>query len=187
MATPVRCTCSSMYLQCYHDHALQCTFSSFHPRPLNSCYAHQLINEDFPAEWFPMSMIVIFFLGASSFKPRVSAIEISPCSGSAYNVWHSCTMCDNAWQIVTDNVWHACTMCDNVWHSWTLSFSFSHLQNPFIECCGGRFEGVGRIGRPPRFHFPRHSFPLQVLQDCQILLNLNEYTGTATKDNKKSA
>ena len=162
MATPVRCTCSSMYLQWNHDHALQSTFSGFHPRSLSSCYAHQLIKEDFPAEWFPMSMIVIFFLGASSFKPRVSAIEISPCSGSAYNVWHS----------------------------WTLFFSFnnfSHLQNPFIECCGGRFEGVGRIGRPPRFHFPRHSFPLQVLQDCQILLNLNEYTGTATKDNKKSA
>ena len=112
MATPVRCTCSSMYLQWNHDHALQSTFSGFHSRPLNSCYAHQLINEDFPAEWFPMSMIVIFFLGASSFKPRVSAIEISPCSGSAYNVWHSCTM------------------CDNVWHSWTLSFSFQHFLSP---------------------------------------------------------
>ena len=181
MATPVRCTCSSMYLQWNHDHALQCTFSGFHPRPLNSCYAHQLINEDFPAEWFPMSMIVIFFLGASSFKPRVSAIEISPCSGSAYNVWHSCTMCDNV--TMRDNV----TMCGTPGHFLFLFNIFSHLQNPFIECCGGRFEGVGRIGRPPRFHFPRHYFPLQVLQDCQILLNLNEYTGTATKDNKKSA
>ena len=50
---------------------------------------YQLMNDDFPAEWFPMSMMVIFFLGASSFSPRVSAIEISPCSGSAYNVWHS--------------------------------------------------------------------------------------------------
>ena len=50
---------------------------------------YQLMNEDFPAEWFPISMMVIFFLGASSFSPRVSAIDIRPCSGSAYNVWHS--------------------------------------------------------------------------------------------------
>jgi hypothetical protein len=62
IATPVLCTCSSMY---------------------------QLMKDDLPAEWFPISMMVIFFLGASSLRPRLSAMETSPCSGSVYSVWHS--------------------------------------------------------------------------------------------------
>ncbi len=35
--------------------------------------SHQLMNELFPAEWFPMSMMVIFFLGANSFRPSSAA------------------------------------------------------------------------------------------------------------------
>ena len=171
MATPVRCTCSSMYLQWNHDHALQCTFSGFHPRPLNSCYAHQLINEDFPAEWFPMSMIVIFFLGASSFKPRVSAIEISPCSGSAYNVWHSWTM------------WQCVALLDTF-------FFFQQFLSPSESVhwvLWWPLRGCWQNWSTPEISLSPTLFPLQVLQDCQILLNLNEYIGTATKDNKKSA
>jgi len=40
------------------------------------------MKELFPAEWFPMSMMVIFFLGASNFKLRLSAEEMRPFSGS---------------------------------------------------------------------------------------------------------
>ena len=28
------------------------------------------MNDDFPAEWFPMSIMLIFFLGAKSLRPR---------------------------------------------------------------------------------------------------------------------
>ena len=48
------------------------------------------MNEDFPAEWFPMSMMLIFFLGAKREKSRLLAISHSPLSGSMYNWWHSC-------------------------------------------------------------------------------------------------
>lgn len=40
--------------------------------------AYQFINELFPAEWFPSSKIVIFFLGASKFNPSPLAIVIRP-------------------------------------------------------------------------------------------------------------
>ena len=53
-------------------------------------YSYQLMNEDFPAEWFPMSMMLIFFLGAKREKSRLLAISHSPLSGSMYNWWHSC-------------------------------------------------------------------------------------------------
>ena len=39
---------------------------------------HQLMKELFPAEWFPISITVIFFLGASSFTPTDAATVISP-------------------------------------------------------------------------------------------------------------
>lgn len=39
---------------------------------------YQLMKELFPAEWFPISITVIFFLGANSFKPRDSATVINP-------------------------------------------------------------------------------------------------------------
>ena len=48
-------------------------------------YSYQLMNEDFPAEWFPMSMMLIFFLGAKREKSRLLAISHSPLSGSMYN------------------------------------------------------------------------------------------------------
>ena len=41
------------------------------------------MKDDFPAEWLPMSMIEIFFLGANSLRPRLAAIEMRPLSGSA--------------------------------------------------------------------------------------------------------
>ena len=39
---------------------------------------YQLIKELFPAEWFPISITVIFFLGASRDIPTVSAIYTRP-------------------------------------------------------------------------------------------------------------
>ena len=35
---------------------------------------YQLMNEDFPAEWFPINMIVIFLRGANNLKPRFWAM-----------------------------------------------------------------------------------------------------------------
>ena len=37
-------------------------------------YSYQLIKDDFPAEWFPMSIMVIFLRGAKSFKSKLEAI-----------------------------------------------------------------------------------------------------------------
>lgn len=39
---------------------------------------YQLMKELFPAEWLPISITVIFFLGGSNFTPTDSATEISP-------------------------------------------------------------------------------------------------------------
>lgn len=41
-------------------------------------HIHQLMKELFPAEWFPISITVIFFLGGSSFTPTDSATVIKP-------------------------------------------------------------------------------------------------------------
>ncbi len=51
--------------------------------------SYQLMNELFPAEWFPMSMMEIFFLGGSSFSPSSAADSMSPLAGSVYSPWHS--------------------------------------------------------------------------------------------------
>lgn len=45
---------------------------------INCWVTYQLIKELFPAEWFPSSKIVIFFLGASKFNPKPLAIVIRP-------------------------------------------------------------------------------------------------------------
>lgn len=39
---------------------------------------YQLMKELFPAEWFPISITVIFFLGGSSVTPTDWAIDINP-------------------------------------------------------------------------------------------------------------
>jgi hypothetical protein len=40
--------------------------------------SYQLINELLPAEWFPIMRTEIFFLGASSDRPKLSAIFTIP-------------------------------------------------------------------------------------------------------------
>ncbi len=47
------------------------------------------MKELLPAEWFPISIMLIFFLGARSLSPRLSAASISPRSGSVYRLWQS--------------------------------------------------------------------------------------------------
>lgn len=100
MATPVRCMCSSTYLRAPETHNyynssrlptwqknLTCWQGSFYAHNklgeqrllLLLCeQTYQLINELFPAEWLPMSWTMIFFRGASSFSPRLSAMRIKP-------------------------------------------------------------------------------------------------------------
>ena len=39
---------------------------------------YQLMNEDLPAEWFPMRITVIFLRGASKERPTSCAIRIRP-------------------------------------------------------------------------------------------------------------
>lgn len=45
---------------------------------------HQLINELFPAEWLPINMTLIFFLGGSNFRPRLSPIATKPEMGERF-------------------------------------------------------------------------------------------------------
>lgn len=44
------------------------------------------MKELFPAEWLPISITVIFFLGGSNFTPTDSAIEISPEEGNKHEL-----------------------------------------------------------------------------------------------------
>lgn len=41
-------------------------------------HIYQLMKELFPAEWLPISIAVIFFLGGRSFTPTDSATGINP-------------------------------------------------------------------------------------------------------------
>ncbi len=54
--------------------------------------SYQLMNELFPAEWLPMSMMLIFFLGANSCSPNSAAVSTSPLLESVYSEWHSFKM-----------------------------------------------------------------------------------------------
>jgi hypothetical protein len=40
----------------------------------NVARAYQLMKEDFPAEWLPINIMVIFLRGANNLKPRLSAM-----------------------------------------------------------------------------------------------------------------
>lgn len=62
-------------------HRMWMVASASKPVSIPTCLSgllYQLMKELFPAEWLPISITVIFFLGGSNFTPTDSAMEMSP-------------------------------------------------------------------------------------------------------------
>jgi hypothetical protein len=49
---------------------------------------HQLMKDDFPAEWLPIKRTTIFFCGASSLRLKCSAILIKPGTNHETSSWY---------------------------------------------------------------------------------------------------
>ncbi len=91
IATPVLWICSSTYLQSNTCMAYCLSFNGSHCLAQEAIWVHgcsvcfhvcilayQLTKLLFPAEWFPINITVIFFLGGSKVTPTVWAIVINP-------------------------------------------------------------------------------------------------------------
>lgn len=93
IATPVRWICSSTYLR---KDQVGASENPFQQKIIILLYIfflfivqynnYQLIKELFPAEWLPISITVIFFLGGSNLTPTDSATVINPVSITQYTI-----------------------------------------------------------------------------------------------------
>jgi len=69
---------SILWFQTYHFKGWASSHVSFYKTQPTTYMTHQLMKDDFPAEWLPIRRTTIFFRGASRLRLNFSAILIKP-------------------------------------------------------------------------------------------------------------